>query len=202
MYQHDAANQLVTATDTQLGTTSYTYDGNGNLVYAQKRVRFGFFGEGWTYNQRSLIANVSREQGGPARPVAAYVYDGDGNRVQQIDYTGRQPITTTYYNDNLGLSQVLIAETHSAGSKQAASQTANLYGLDLISQDDGAQTRTLLTDGLGSVRQEMAGGALETATTYEPYGNILAQTGTSGPVYGFTGEQFEAGVVIPRPQVE
>ena len=94
----------------------------------------------------------------------------------------------------------LLAEIHLAGSKQAASQTANLYGLDLLLQDDGAQTRTLLTDGLGSVRQEMAGSALETATTYEPYGNILAQTGTSGTTYAFTGEQFDgaAGLLYLR----
>ncbi len=127
---------------------------------------------------------MSREQGGPARPVAAYVYDGDGNRLQQIDYSGVQPITTTYTNDNLGLSQVLIADNGS-------SQTANLYGLDLISQDDGAQTRTLLADGLGSVRQELANDAIQTVTTYEPYGNILAQTGNSGTTYAFTGEQFD-----------
>ena len=37
----------------------------------------------------------------------------------------------------------------------------------------------------------MAGSTLETATTYEPYGNVLAQTGSSGTVYGFTGEQFD-----------
>ena len=86
----------------------------------------------------------------------------------------------------------LLAEIHLAGSKQAASQTANLYGLDLLLQDDGAQTRTLLTDGLGSVRQEMAGSTLETTTTYEPYGNVLAQTGRSGTTYGFTGEQFDS----------
>jgi RHS repeat-associated protein len=49
--------------------------------------------------------------------------------------------------------------------------------------------RTLLVDGLGSVRTEMVGSVVETATTYKPYGEVLEQTGTSGTVYGFTGEQ-------------
>ncbi|MEJ2748750.1 MAG: RHS repeat-associated core domain-containing protein [Anaerolineae bacterium] len=78
--------------------------------------------------------------------------------------------------------------------------THNLFGLDpsagsgqaLIQQDDGTTTRTLLADGLGSVRTEMVDGAVETVTTYEPYGNLLAQTGTSGTTYGFTGEQHDA----------
>jgi RHS repeat-associated protein len=46
----------------------------------------------------------------------------------------------------------------------------------------------------------MVGGAVETAVTYEPYGKLLAQTGSSGTVYGFTGEQYDAltGLVYLR----
>ncbi|MCP4358534.1 MAG: RHS repeat-associated core domain-containing protein, partial [Chloroflexi bacterium] len=47
-------------------------------------------------------------------------------------------------------------------------------------------------DGLGSARVEMVGNAVDTTTTYEPYGRILAQTGTSGTTYGYTGEQHDA----------
>ncbi len=69
MYQHNAANQLVTAVDAASGVASYTYDGNGNLVYAQKRVRFGFFGEGWTYIQPAQLAHQCEP--GAGRPRAA-----------------------------------------------------------------------------------------------------------------------------------
>jgi RHS repeat-associated protein len=62
----------------------------------------------------------------------------------------------------------------------------------LISQDDGTAIRFLLADGLGSTRVEMVGNVVETTTTYEPYGKLLAQTGSSGTVYGFTGEQHDA----------
>ena len=95
------------------------------------------------------------------------------------------PITTTYTNDIMGLSQVLV-------TNNGITTTHNLFGLDLIHQDDGTTTRTLLADGLGSARTEMVGSAVETVTTYEPFGNLLAQTGTSGTVYGFTGEQHDA----------
>ena len=83
------------------------------------------------------------------------------------------------------MSQVLIAD-------DGTTQTANLFGLDLIASDDGATTLTMLPDGLGSVRVEMQGGAVSSATTYEPYGTLLMQTGSSGTIYGFTGEQEDA----------
>jgi RHS repeat-associated protein len=113
---------------------------------------------------------------------AGYVYDGANDRLQQIDYTGATPITTTYTNDVFGLTQVLVAD-------DGTTQVYNLFGLDLISRDSGSEVRTLLVDGLGSVRTEMVGSVVETATTYTPYGEVLEQVGASGTVYGFTGEQ-------------
>lgn len=64
--------------------------------------------------------------------------------------------------------------------------------------DDSSETRYLLPDGLGSVRVEMVGSSVETATTYAPYGSLLARTGSSGTVYGFTGEQHDGatGVIL------
>ncbi|RMG79086.1 MAG: RHS repeat-associated core domain-containing protein, partial [Chloroflexi bacterium] len=141
----------------------------------------------YSYNQRNLLLTVTTGAGGGVyNSVVAYAYDGDGNRLQQTNYSSPQPVTTTYHNDNTGLSQVLLAD-------DGAAQTANLFGLDLILQDDNSQTRFLLTDGLGSVRQEIVNDAIQTATTYEPYGRVLAQTGTGGTVYGYTGEQFDSG---------
>jgi RHS repeat-associated protein len=124
---------------------------------------------------------------------AAYVYDGAGDRLQQVNYTSGSAITTTYRNDAVGLTQVLAAD-------DGTEQVYNLYGLDLIAQDDGAETRTLLADGLGSARTEMVGPAVETVTTYGPYGKLLAQTGDSGTTYGFTGEQHDGatGLVYLR----
>jgi RHS repeat-associated protein len=46
----------------------------------------------------------------------------------------------------------------------------------------------------------MVGSAIDSATTYEPYGKLLARSGTSGTVYGYTGEQHDAatGLVYLR----
>jgi RHS repeat-associated protein len=44
------------------------------------------------------------------------------------------------------------------------------------------------------VRSEVVSGGVEAVTTYSPYGNLLAQTGSSGTVYGFTGEQYGSAI--------
>ena len=193
----DDANQLLTSTDTEEGTTSFYYDNNGSLTQILPP---GVGGGDWVgalrygYNQRQLLitGTVYITDTGWTNQVQ-YVYDGEGNRVQQVDYTGPQPVTTTYTNDNSDLSSVLVAT-------DGSTTTHNLFGQTLISQDDGAEVRTLLADGLGSARIEMAGGVVEAAITYEPFGKLLARTGETGTVYGYVGEQFDAvsGLVYLR----
>jgi hypothetical protein len=68
--------------------------------------------ESYEYNQRNLLTGMLRRIGhGPTLPVAGYVYDGAGNRVQQLIYEGGQLAQTiTYTNDILGLAQVLVSD--------------------------------------------------------------------------------------------
>ncbi|MCP4370706.1 MAG: hypothetical protein GY797_21725, partial [Deltaproteobacteria bacterium] len=150
--QFDDANQLLISTDVLSGTTSFYYDGNGSLTQILPpgvggpnmagALRYG-------YNQRNLIITTTAyiTTAGWADQVT-YRYDGDDGRVQQVDFSGSQPITTTYINDNTGLSSVLVASN-------GVTTTINLAGLDLIQQDNGTEIRTLLADGLGSSRVEM-----------------------------------------------
>jgi RHS repeat-associated protein len=188
----NAANQLLVSLDSEAGTTSFYYDNNGNLTQIlPPGVNPGEAGEQlYSVNQRNLLTEYRVGAGSSVYDtIAEYVYDGDGNRVQQIDHSGSQPVTTTYTNDNTGLSQVLASD-------DGETQTANLFGLSLIQQDNGSEIRTLLNDGLGSVRQEMVDAAIESTTTYEPFGNLLVQTGPSGTTYGFTGEQHDAATAL------
>ena len=182
----DAANRLQVSMDATAGTTGYIYDDNGNLTTVYPPASDAQNPVGvlrYDYDQRNLMVSHETNPDGTAWVVqAAYVYDGNDGRLQQVDYTGLTPITTTYTNDSFGLTQVLVAD-------DGITQVYNLFGLDLILQDSGSEVRALLTDGLGSVRLEMEGNVVETATTYSPYGEVLAQTGTSGTAYGFTGEQ-------------
>ncbi|VAW43107.1 hypothetical protein MNBD_CHLOROFLEXI01-4638, partial [hydrothermal vent metagenome] len=144
----------------------------------------------YSFNQRNLLTQYQVGAGSSVyNTLAEYSYDGGSNRLQQIDSSGTTPTTTTYTNDNVALSQVLV-------SNDGTTTTYNLFGLDLIQQDDGSQTRTLLVDGLGSARVEMVGNTIENTTTYEPYGKLLTQTGSSGTTYGYTGEQYDTAASL------
>ena len=199
----DDANQLSSSAETKqssLITKYYEYDDNGNLTtinWTAPRYAGGDtiqFSVDYAYNQRNLMVSQTQfNEDDGTQQVAAFVYDGANNRIQQVDYTGAQPTTTTYTNDVTGLAQVLVAT-------DGSTTTTNLFGLDLIFVDDGSAPRMMLADGLGTVRVEMVGDAVETITTYEPFGKLLAQTGTSGTVYGYTGEAHDAatGLVYLR----
>src|SRR5690606_33269786 len=190
----DAANRLQTALDLDEGTTSYHYDGNGSLtvVYPPGSDAQNPAGAlGYTYDRRNLLTRVDLSLDPFDGNYTTYTYDGDGNRLQQDTYYAQGIIykrTTQYANDVVGLTQVLMA-SEGANDNPPTQRVYNLFGLDLISQDDGNEVRTLLVDGLGSVRTEMVDEVVETVTTYSPYGEVLEQMGTSGTVYGFTGEQ-------------
>ncbi len=179
----DDANRLQDSFDYDAGTTSYLYDNNGNLTLIIPPDGGNWLHYG--YDQRNLmITHTLSVSGTNPQLQAAYAYDGAGSRVQQVDYTGTSPVTTIYANDIAGLTQVLVAD-------DGTEQVYNLFGLDLIGQDEGTNTRYLLADGLGSVRTEMVDGNVESVTTYDPYGNLLTQTGNSGTTYGYTGEQYD-----------
>ena len=180
LFRFDPANRLITATQSA-GTTSYSYDHNGNLV--QILPPSSAISTSYGYSQRNMLITVTQTVSNSTATLANYRYDGDNARYQQIDYSSG--VTTTYHNDIVGLSQVLIAD-------DGTTQTANLFGLDLIASDDGTTTLTMLPNGLGSVRVEMVGEAVNSVTTYEPYGTLLMRTGSSGTIYGYTGEQEDA----------
>ena len=173
------ANQLITSTN-GVDTTSYVYDADGNLIEIDvagtaSDIRYGF-------NQRNMLITTTTYVSGTGWVLQGeFSYDGDNDRLRQVDYSNGTAVTTTYTNDATGLTNVLVADN-------GTTQTHMLFGLDLIAQDDGSETRYLLADGLGSTRIEMVGTVVETVTTYEPYGKLLMQVGTSGTVYGYTGE--------------
>jgi len=184
--EFNKANQLIDSED-DLGTTEDKYNDNGKLeqiLPPGATPGNPTSAIAYEYDQRNLMTGSKTNPTGSGWvDQAGYVYDGAGSRVQQLDYTGDPTITTTYINDILGLTQVLVAD-------DGTNEVYNLFGLDLISQDSGGEIRGLLADGLGSVRTEMVVGDVEAVITYSPYGNPLEQTGTSDTTYGFTGEEY------------
>ena len=109
-----------------------------------------------------------------------YAYNGLGNRVSQTLNAGT-PVR--YVLDQAaGLVQVLSDGSYTY-----------LYGNDRLAQQSISETEYFLTDALGSVRQLVdSEGEITLNRSYDPYGNVLASSGSGVSTFAFTGEQMDS----------
>ena len=116
------------------------------------------------------------------------VYDGDGNRVRKIVGT----TTNLYLVDDKspsGFAQVV--------EEKVLGSTTNIYcyGLDLVSQstvNSQSSTKFYGYDGNGNTRFLTGTNAAVTDTyTYDAFGILLTNTGTTVNFYRYSGEQFD-----------
>ena len=151
-HTYNAANQM-----TQRGSSTLTYDNNGNLS-----------GDGtntYTWDARNQLTSMS----GPGLS-ASFLYDGIGRRIKK---TVNGSITEYLYDGATAVQEI------SGGTPVANLLTG---GLDAtFTRTDANGTRTVLTDGLGSTLALLdASGATQTQYTYEPFGKSTASgTGSS-----------------------
>ena len=117
--------------------------------------------------------------------VVTYAYDGRGNRVKK---TINGMLTTRYLVDeNTDYAQVL-EERDGTGSLRVR----DVYGHDLLSQTRDSVVSYYHPDGLGSTRTLTDTAQTVTDTyTYDAFGLLLAQTGTTDNSYLYRGEQFD-----------
>ncbi len=174
-YSYDAADRLVTAND---GTT-YTYDAAGNL-----RTRtLGSQTTTFTWDGLGRLGRISFADG----THAAYTYDGAGRRVSKRDRSG---VLTYYVYDGPNLAQ----EVNAAGAVIAT------YVYDRtdhpLSMTRGGVTYTYAYDRLGNVMDLVdASGALIVGYRYDPWGNVIATTGSNPGLanpFRFTGREWDA----------
>jgi RHS repeat-associated protein len=160
-YSYDAANRLIA-----VNGLNYTWDANGNLLNDGTNT--------YTYNAANRLVQVSNAQN-----AIQNVYDGAGNRYQQI----LDAQTTTYTLDLAGdLSQVL-----------ADGSATYYYGIERFAQASGGNTEYMLGDQLGSLRLLTdANGQATLQQSYDPFGNVLASSGSTLTTYGYTGELRDA----------
>ena len=96
-------------------------------------------------------------------------------------------LTTTFALDVQGLPEVIYTSP-STGSGQVGNAYLHLPGVIVAESADG-ETRYLLSDGLGSIRQAVdESGAVVAYNEYDPYGNSVENDSVP---YGFTGEWWE-----------
>jgi RHS repeat-associated protein len=179
-YTYDANDRLLTE---MLGaqTTQYTYDANGNtkskITSAVDQALYD-----WDVQNRLIGATVTDSSG---TKHVAYKYDADGIRVSST-IGGAE---TRYLIDTvLPYVQVLL-EYRPSGLIVAS----YVYGNGLIEQDRGGVLSYYQKDGLASTRAlTNASGVVTDGYVYDAFGRTIGQTGNTGNVYLFAGEQRDS----------
>ena len=153
-YLYDAGDELTSSATSGVPTTN-AYDSDGNEVRSGTTT--------YTFDGADHLTSVSNG----LSPVASYTYDAKDNRVTK---TANGQTTTYRWDENNALPQ--LAAEESGGSITRS----YFYGTSLLSLTTGSSSYYVHVDDLGSVvGLTSASGAVETTTTYDPFG-VTRQT--------------------------
>ena len=162
-YSYDANNRLLSET-TQGESIAYTYDANGNTLSAGSK--------SYTYNSRGQQTGYT-----DGTTTASYAYNPSGLRSAKT--VGG---ATKYFVYN-GMN---IVYEYNAGGTEA---TVYYYGLNRTHNSDG---EIYVYNAHGDVIQLVKNNAVVVCYTYDAFGNITEQIGTSENPFLYCGEYFDA----------
>jgi RHS repeat-associated protein len=169
---HDAANELV-KTQVAAGVTTITFDANGNLLLSRNPSNQR---TSYTWDFENRLSQVALPTGVPN----TFVYNGDGQRVQEQDSTG----TTRHVWDG----QNILLETDGSNIIQVVYTLEPMVYGDLISQRRSGTTSFYLFDGLGSTTQLVCNtGSVTDSYLYDSLGNILLANGPTTNWFRYVG---------------
>jgi RHS repeat-associated protein len=213
-YTYDENNRLVKAgggheweyddanNPTKIGTRSYAYNAADEL---ETRNSYIYNEEGeltkttptkapattYGYDQAGNLISVSRpEEGGTKGISDTYTYDGNGLRASQTNGEGTKYMAWDMAEET---PQVLYDGQNSYiyGPDGLPIEQINSEGKALYLHHDQQGSARLLTGSTGIV---------EGAMTYDPYGNLLASSGTKTTPLGYDGQytNSDTGLIYLR----
>jgi len=176
-YAYNDADQLTSASGPG-GTTTYTYDQDGNQTAAGGRT--------FAYDLANRMTSTAS-----GSTTITYAYDGEGKRLEASSGPSAQDKTRYIWDPNHPLYQVALERDGASGLRRRY-----VHGSDLISMTTGGSDFYYHHDALGSVANlTSAAGAAQWSYSYEPFGTIRTQIDHTGsaPVnlMRFTGELFD-----------
>jgi len=193
-YTYNSLNQLTGET----GIT-YTYNANGSQTLEDGAAKTAAY----TYDQQGRLIGVVVTAGGTTT-TETYQYNWSGIRTSKTT----NGVKTKYLIDPNGSLSQVIAELDSAGNLLAYyTRGAELISLHRTGETgtggagtgtgtsgtNAAETHYYQYDPNGSVRLLTNGtGAITDTYTYDAFGNLLAQTGTTENSYLYNGQQYDA----------
>lgn len=175
----DVANQLASSTPDGGSATSYGYDGRGNRASITPA---GGTSTTLAYDQTDRLKAWGNG--------ATYAYDGDGTRRSK---TVGGTITAFTWDASGGLPVIVQAG--------ATSYVYGPGGLPIEQIGSDGTTQWYLHDQLGSTRALTDSvGALVGTWSYDPFGKVVATSGSAVTPFGFTGQwtDTESGLIHLR----
>jgi RHS repeat-associated protein len=163
---YNANNQL-----TKWGSTNLTYDLNGNMN--------GDGTNSYSWNSRDQLSAVTKS----GQTLPSFTYDAFGRRQKKT----LGSVVTSYLYDGANTVQELT------GASPSANLLTGLGVDELFQRTEGAITRTLLADALGSVvALADSAGVVQTSYTYAPYGATTVTGTASNNTSQFTGRENDS----------
>jgi len=171
------------------GSTSYTYDSNGNTK--TKADSTGTTQYTWDFQNRLTQVTLPGTAG-----TAAFQYDSFGRRIQKAFTVNSVTTTTNYLYDGSNV----IEEVDTGGSQVA--RYSQGVGVDQpVSMTRSGVTGFYEADGLGSITSltNSAGSTTDTYT-YDSFGNATASSGNTSNPFRYTGRERdpETGIYYYR----
>ncbi|MBL8820592.1 MAG: hypothetical protein JNL58_31510 [Planctomyces sp.] len=163
-FTYDYANRLLTAVDVS-GTTTYTYDANGNQETIEEPS--GDITTN-TWNGENRLVRIEHPDGTETN----YRYNGDGLRVAE-DHDGT--VTLFVYDGNNRLQ-----ETDDVGTVEAEYTYLPLPYAEVLSQRRDMESSFYLCDGIRNIRQLTDGSqSITDEYSFDAWGILRSSTGST-----------------------
>ena len=156
---------------TQISTTTYTYDANGNLATT---LLYGMVPINYTWDVENRLVSIADGAGNSG----TFVYDGDGNRIKKTENGQTTIYVGKYYEKNMSTGNVT---------------TYYYLGDRLVALRSGTNLRYTHLDHLGSVNVVTDSSGNEVGhIRYLPSGMPRDSSGSLDTDKEFTGQRFDS----------
>jgi RHS repeat-associated protein len=186
-YTPTAAGRLVSSSDSKNANrnTSYVYSESGNMTSATSAAVNTTF----AYDEDNRVTQLTYTATPLATQTVVNRYDALGRRISRSLTSGGTTTETRYILDLTGGMERILADTDSSGTIM----TRYVHGPDGLGYKEDASTSAITcyhADAMGNIlRLTDATGTAIADYSYNPYGRLLATSGTATNPYRFVGSQ-------------